>query len=120
MSLAHEAAHLLLFDMSLGAKLVDNNGDQLFGSPLRGVPRPMDGVVHASYVLARTIYCQLQLLSSDALLPQEAEVVRSQLESNCNIYRGALETIEQHARFTPDGAAIFEQARAYMSAQAPT
>ena len=49
-ALAHESGHNLLFGFCSAGSLVENADDELFSSPLRSDPRPMDGVVHATYV----------------------------------------------------------------------
>jgi HEXXH motif-containing protein len=54
--LTHEAAHSLLLGYTLGAPLVESDPAERFSSPLREDLRPMDGIVHATYVLARMHY----------------------------------------------------------------
>jgi len=51
--LAHEASHSLLFGLTIDEPLVFNADDELYVSPLRPDPRPMDGIYHATYVSAR-------------------------------------------------------------------
>jgi HEXXH motif-containing protein len=117
MRLTHEAGHMLLFGMSLGARLVDNLDDERFASPLRRDPRPMDGIVHAIYVLARMTYCLHALVDSDLLKPQERETAQRQLDDQRRSYSKTLAEIEPHIQFTEAGAAIFEQARSFMANQ---
>jgi hypothetical protein len=46
--LAHESSHNLLFGFSADESLVENSPEELFPSPLRMDPRPMDGICHAT------------------------------------------------------------------------
>ncbi|MEO0999971.1 MAG: HEXXH motif-containing putative peptide modification protein, partial [Pseudomonadota bacterium] len=46
--LAHEAGHLLLFGFTIDEPLARNPDEDLFPSPLRVDPRPMDGIYHAT------------------------------------------------------------------------
>src|SRR5262245_2986963 len=55
-TLAHETGHLLLFGSIMGRPLVENEDEERYDSPLRRDPRPMEGVVHAAYVMARMHY----------------------------------------------------------------
>ena len=66
-ALAHETGHLLLFGLTIGRPLVENSYDERYASPLREDPRPMEGLVHAAYVLARMHYTRASLLKSGAL-----------------------------------------------------
>jgi HEXXH motif-containing protein len=112
--ITHEAAHSLLHGLTLGAPLVDNDPAERFPSPVREDPRPMDGIVHAAYVLARMHYCMDRLLASGQL--GAAEQVRAQVakERSAARYAEGLEVVSAHARFTPIGSRIFESARDYM------
>ena len=76
----------------------------------------MEGLVHAAYVLARMHYTRASLLKSGALAPNERHQARKQLAVYCSSFFDALTEIEQHARFTPQGAAIFRGAVDYMAA----
>jgi HEXXH motif-containing protein len=69
-TLAHETGHLLLFGSMLGRPLVENEDDTRYDSPLRRDARPMEGVVHAAYVMARMHYVLAAILRSGAI-PQD-------------------------------------------------
>ena len=114
--LAHEAAHSLLLGYSFGAPLVDNDISERFASPLREDPRPMDGIVHATYVLARMHYCIEQLLASPALNAAERDRLEAAKLRRRFDYLQGLEVVLARARFTPVGRALFEGAQAYMAA----
>jgi len=113
--LAHEAAHSLLFGYSFGAPLVDNDVSERFASPLREDPRPMDGIVHATYVLARMHYCIERLLASQALNSAERDRLETAKLRRRSDYLQGLEVVSSHARFTPIGRALFEGAQNYMA-----
>ena len=71
-TLAHEAAHSLLFGIQISGPLVLNPDDARFASPLRVDLRPMDGVYHATFVSARMHFAMQELLAS-GLLKGEAD-----------------------------------------------
>lgn len=114
-SLAHESAHSLLLGYTLGASLVENDPSERFPSPLREDLRPMDGIVHATYVLARMHYCVERLLSSEALTKTERTQLEAAKARRRTDYLDGLKTVVSHARFTPLGGAIFAGAQNYMS-----
>jgi hypothetical protein len=53
LTLVHESSHLKLFYAYLDDEIVLNAPEQVFSSPLRRTPRPMNGIYHAAFVLAR-------------------------------------------------------------------
>lgn len=115
-ALAHESAHAFLLGVTLGDKLVENPDDELYPSPLRRDPRPMDGLAHATYVLARMVFCLRTLIASGALTTMEAERAAALLARHSKQFWNALDTVLRHARFTPEGGAVFGKAQAYMEA----
>jgi HEXXH motif-containing protein len=116
-ALAHEAAHALLFGFSLGQPLVENQPTELYPSPLRSDPRPMDGVVHATYVIARMHYTASRLLASGLLTADEAREAGALIERNRRGYRDGVTVIEDGARWTDAGKTALLSAKSYMSAQ---
>ena len=117
-SLAHEAAHALLFGFGLGKPLVENPDEVRFASPLRFDVRPMDGVVHATYVVARMHYTAARLLASGALTRSEEGPVRAALTLHARHFADGAAVIDSHARWTPAGEAAFAGARAYIASAA--
>jgi HEXXH motif-containing protein len=67
--LAHESGHNLLFALCADGPLQDNSDDELYDSPLREDPRPMDGIVHATYASARLHQSVERLADSGVLGP---------------------------------------------------
>ena len=113
-SLAHETAHALLFGMTLGANLTTNDPSERYASPLRPDLRPIEGIVHATYVLARMNYALERLCSSPRLEERERALIEQKASRNLASYAAGLETVEAHARFTAEGTSIFDACRAAM------
>lgn len=112
-ALAHETAHALLFGLTLGADLTTNGPDARFASPLRPDPRPIEGIVHATYVLARMNYALERLHGSSRLAPAERAAIEAKRARNRANYASGLATVDAHARFTPEGSAIFDACRSF-------
>ena len=116
-SLAHEAAHTLLFGLALGGALTENDPAERYHSPLREDPRPMEGVAHATFVTARMIWAIEALIGSGLLSVRETAHAREQLAVNERTCEQGLATVFADARFTPAGAAIFDGLRRYIDGQ---
>ena len=114
LSLVHEATHLLLFGLALGTPLVENEANDRFRSPFRTDPRPMEGIVHAAYVLARLRHAANELVSSGQLTDDEAEAAKQEATTCRTRFVETLPTIEAAARFTEIGRAIFQGAVGFM------
>ena len=117
--LAHECAHALLFGFGMGKPLVENEPDELYPSPLRSDKRPMDGVVHATYVIARMHYTACRLLASGLLTDEEAHEARGRIERNARGYAEGVAVVDAGARWTEAGEAALASAKAYMAQHAP-
>jgi hypothetical protein len=116
-TLAHETGHLLLFGSMMGRPLVENDDEERYDSPLRRDPRPMEGVVHAAYVMARMHYVLAAILRSGKIPPDQRQEAEKQLCLYIDGFVDSLTTIDAHARFTERGAALFAEATEYMLAQ---
>ena len=110
-----KSAHSLLLGYSFGAPLVDNDVSEQFTSPLREDPRPMDGIVHATYVLARMHYCIERLLASQALNATERDRLEEAKVRRKSEYLQGLEVVSAHARFNAIGQSLFAGAQTYMA-----
>ena len=75
----------------------------------------MDGIVHATYVLARMHYCIERLLASSVLIAEERERLEVAKLRRRAEYAQGLCVVRSYARFTPVGRALFEGAETYMS-----
>jgi HEXXH motif-containing protein len=114
-TLAHESGHSLLFGLCAEGPLHENDDEQLFVSPLRSDPRPMDGIIHATYVSARMHQSVQRLLDRGTLDGAEAEEARADNVTNAKHFAMGLDTVSWQARLTPLGEAVMSKARAYMA-----
>jgi HEXXH motif-containing protein len=114
-ALAHESGHNLLFGLCADGPLVENDDLGLFPSPLRADLRPMDGIVHAAYVVARMHQAVQTVLNAGILDQAQAQFARASLLANAEAFRRGMETIDAHGNLTPLGHSLMQGARAYMS-----
>lgn len=114
-SLVHEAAHMLLFGFTEGAPLVTNEPKSLYNSPLRDDPRPMDGLVHAAYVLARIALYYSELLKSGILTDSEHRAATFMLMQCRQQFADADAIIGRHSNFTEIGASAYQAAKSWMT-----
>jgi len=114
-ALAHESGHNLLFGFCSSQSLVENDDDELFSSPLRKDPRPMDGVFHATYVVARMHLTVSHLLDAGVLDGREREAALADLAAHRRNFDVGDQVIRDGGRLTPLGAEVIESARAYMA-----
>lgn len=113
-AMAHESAHSLLFGFSYDEALVNNPDDELFPSPLRVDPRPMDGIYHATYVSARMHWALSQLLESGDLTPAETEFAQTARDADLRSFFDGHAVVSAHGKLTATGQALMDQALAYM------
>ena len=118
--LIHEAAHHLLFGLSLDEPLVDNSIEERYGSPLRSDPRPMDGVFHATFVCARLHYAYERLRETTGSRLPEADrrLIDQRLHDHRQKFFGGIETVQRFGRMTPTGERILSAASDYMRSAA--
>jgi HEXXH motif-containing protein len=114
-ALAHESGHNLLFGLCADGPLQENDDRERYPSPLRLDQRPMDGIVHATYVTARMHQSIQRLLDAGIVDAAQQEEARRANLANTKYFASGLQTIEQYARLTPLGRAVIDSARAYMS-----
>ena len=115
-ALAHESGHNLLFGFCASGSLVENPDDELFASPLRQDARPMDGVFHATYVIARMHQTLSRLLQAGVLNTNEQDLAVKDLEQHRRNFAAGDQVIREGGRLTPLGLELIESARAYMAA----
>lgn len=113
--LAHESAHNLLFGFSANGPLVENTADELYPSPLRADPRPMDGIYHATFVTARMYRVLQTLLDSGILSREQEEKARKDLAEDARLFQLGIATVQKHARLTEVGEAVIQGATDYMA-----
>ncbi len=111
---AHESAHSLLFGFTIDELLVENPADELFDSPLRRDPRPMDGIYHATFVSARMHWAMSRLLDAGVLddaATAEAQKARATDREN---FEAGYDVVARHGRLSPTGTVLMDGARGYM------
>jgi HEXXH motif-containing protein len=113
--MAHESGHALLHGATLGQPLVSNPSDELYTSPLRYDPRPMEGLAHATYVLARMHFTISALLQSGELTAEEEKQAADSLDYYASCYAEGLDVVQRHAKFNGIGAQVFDGAVRYMA-----
>jgi len=117
--LAHESAHNLLFGFSADEALVENSPDELFSSPLRKDPRPMDGIYHATFVTARMHRAVRQLLASGILDPAAKEKAEKDLADNARLFKQGIETVQKFGKLSTLGENVMRGVVDYMAAATP-
>lgn len=115
--LAHESAHSLLFGFCIDETLVLNPDDELYSSPLRQDPRPMDGIYHATFVSARMHHAMSGLLSSGLLTDEARERVVKARDADAVNFHAGHDIVVQHGRLSAAGTALMQGARDYMLQQ---
>jgi hypothetical protein len=113
--LAHESSHNLLFGLSADESLVENSPEELFPSPLRMDPRPMDGIYHATFVTARMHRAVKGLIESGILSAAQKEIAEKELADDARLFASGIETVDRFAKLTPLGKAVMDGAKAYMA-----
>lgn len=117
-ALAHESGHNLLFGFCTSGPLVDNPDEELFKSPLRSDARPMDGVFHATYVIARMHQTLTRLLEASVLDPAQVEAARTDLSAHRQNFEAGDQVVRQGALLTTVGREAITAAREYMATAA--
>lgn len=113
-ALAHESGHNLLFGYCASGPLVENPDEDLFESPLRIDPRPMDGIVHATYVIARMHQTLERLLEAGILTADESRSAAGDLAAHRRNFEAGDSVIRKSGRLTDLGRDLIESAREYM------
>lgn len=112
--LTHESCHNLLFGFEIDEALVLNAPDERFRSPLRDDTRPMEGIYHATYVLARMRYAMKCVAESGAVSADESAAAAVAMRESERLFHDGWAVVREHARLSPTGRAIIEAAVAAM------
>lgn len=115
--LVHEATHELLFALSLDEPLVTNPSADRFASPLRTDPRPMDGIFHATFVLARIHYALSRMCASDVMTKADKARSSASLEEYQRRFHDSVALIREHGQLTDTGRQVLDGADEYMTGQ---
>ena len=114
--LAHEASHSLLFGMTIEEPLVLNPDEELYKSPLRVDPRPMDGIYHATYVSARMAWAMEAMAASGCLDAGDRAMALEMAAKDRSNYKQGLGVIDEHGRLSDTGKTILDAARDWIAA----
>jgi len=115
-ALVHESGHNLLFGLAADGPLVDDDGEARYASPLRADPRPLDGILHATFVCARMHEAVRVLVASGTLARADAVQAERDLRAHADAFRDGFETVHRHARLTPLGREVLDEASRAMAA----
>jgi HEXXH motif-containing protein len=113
-SFTHECAHLLLYALAVGGPVVENPRDQRIWSPFRGQFRTVDGVFHATFVLARMIYVLDAALAGATLTAGERAEAERRRAEDFETFLESLSFLREHAIFTERGRPLIDGAEAYV------
>lgn len=119
LTLIHESSHLKLFSAYLDDEIVLNDPAKTYSSPLRREGRPMNGLYHAAFVLARMVLFLHDLRQSgeaSALLGDKAAALDAALGRSCQQFAAAHGVIAAHGQLTPLGQSIMDRAAAAVAA----
>ena len=114
-SLVHEQSHSVLFALSPMDGVVKNLDDERYSSPLRDDARPLEGIFHATFVIARIVCAVAQMRESGKLSKTEEEVATIIRQGNIPLFFDGQQTLRRHARLTEQGQIALDAAEAYMS-----
>lgn len=103
----HEAAHLYLYCMSAEDPLVLNEYSEEFFSPIKGKNRPMIGIYHAAFVLARVLSFLFKARKVENLLSKTELIEAEQLiQRYTKIVVESLHTVRSKAQLSEKGNEI--------------
>jgi HEXXH motif-containing protein len=112
--IAHECTHLLLFALALDEPLLTNPPGQMYFSPLRGTPRTMDGVYHATIVSARVARALLHQAQSPDATTEYRDVALSRARRSVDLFEDGVAIILSDDALTPLGRDVLDSASAAM------
>jgi hypothetical protein len=115
--LVHETTHLLLFAYSLDEPLVLNPGTDVFESPLREDSRPMDGILHATCVIARMHDALRTCVRSGRLRAVDEDSALARLDELAASCARGMEVVRAHADLTATGRAVVDAVERYMGGE---
>lgn len=110
----HEQSHLYVHLLNKDDSLVLNPSDK-YESPLRKEKRPLMGIYHATFVLARVHYVLTKALSLKEIPEDEIDYCRELLDYYKKRYFVGYDVLKEHAQMTPLGAGLIESSRKLLS-----
>ena len=82
------------------------NSKDRYESPLRKEKRPLMGIYHAAFILARVSYVLNKALSLKTIPEEEISYCQDLLTYYKKCYDESLNTVKTHAKMTPLGEAL--------------
>ncbi|MCG8692628.1 MAG: HEXXH motif-containing putative peptide modification protein, partial [Minwuiales bacterium] len=107
--------HTALFALAPNAGVVTNDPAELHDSPLRKEKRPLEGILHATVVVARLTHLAGLALRSGRLDDADAEEARELLTERRKLFEKGIAVLDAHARYTDEGRMAIDQARRFMA-----
>lgn len=104
-TLLHEAGHLQLMIKETMSPLLLNPKERVT-SPIRSDPRPMKGVLHATYVLAQMSEGLLKVAN---LNDENSSIALIMAKNNLNKLENGIITLREFAEFTFSGMKLFKE-----------
>lgn len=114
MTLVHESSHSRLFLHHLNDPIILNDGDEMYNSPLRTQPRPMEGIFHAAWVSARMVAAANCILNN-GFKGDTAIYLEKQMHQAKKILMDCVEPIEKNAKLSSFGKTLFMDAKKIIS-----
>lgn len=117
-NIVHEAAHQYLNNLWYLDPIILNEGEQSYNSPLRKEKRPLSGIYHALFVLARTIRALKTLKQSDEFDDKIDffETAYNNKGNNASFiekFEDCWQLIEKNAKLTEIGKKLMHSSREY-------
>lgn len=109
--LIHETAHQYIFNLTVFDELC--SGEGLYTSPLRKDPRPIEGIYHATFVLARIIGFYKIALRSTTNIPKR--FIEEQINAYILKYNDGYNLVMKKATLTPLGKALIQSTQLLIS-----
>jgi len=103
--ITHEQAHLYVYLLNKDDPLV-LNPKKLHESPLRKEKRPLMGIYHATFVLARIYHVLTKALDLNEIPKEEKDYCKELLDYYHNRCKVGLEILQTHAKMTPLGEGL--------------
>ena len=117
--IVHESAHLYIFLLSLNDQLVLNPPEERYQPPssenvLRMDKRPIIGIFHATFVLARMIHVLGQLQDSKSFPNSEVDYCDSLIQAYKGRFLWGYETLMKHGKLTELGQMLITSSKSLL------
>lgn len=118
-TLVHESAHSLLFALSCDDHRVLNPTSERYASPLRIDPRPLDGIYHAVFVLARMYSFVAEIARNPRAKNAMRIEARKVMEVRRKNFLDGYAVLIKNARFTETGRRLLDDSLALVVGSTP-